>query len=196
VTADEVARRAVPQVGVDSEVPAAGSERRLGDQVEHAADGVAAVEHRHRPAYDLDRRNVVDVDQRRELAEVGLTPRVVHAQPVFHEQDAQAALAADHRPGLIDADAVDVDAGLLAQQVGGVVGQTAGDLDLLDDGDRRRHLEDVGLAPERGDGRRVVERALRLFGGSRARIRRGGVGRGGRRCRLLRKDRQRKGEDR
>ena len=63
-----------------------------------------------------------------------------------------------------DADAVDVDARLLAQQVGGVVRHAARDLELLDHGDRRRDLEDIGLAAECRDGRGVEERTFRLRG--------------------------------
>ncbi len=51
---------------------------------------------------------------------LGISPKSVCrralfiAQAVFEEEDAQAPLAADHRPGLVGADAVDVDARLEA----------------------------------------------------------------------------------
>ena len=103
--------------------------RRLGhDQVEHAADRVAAVEHRGRAAHHLDAR------RRRMSTSPVISPKsvwrrgVVQAQAVLEEEHAQAALAADDRPRLVRADAVDVDARLLAQQVGGVAGEA---LDLL-----------------------------------------------------------------
>ena len=139
---------------------AVGELRDPRHQVEDAADGVAAVEHRGRAADHLDPFDGVEVDEPRDLAEVGLPARVVEPQPVLEEEHPQTPLPADDRPRLVGSDAVDVDPGLVAQQVRGVVGRLALDLVATDDGHRRGDLEGIGLGAGGGDGHRGEEGAI------------------------------------
>src|SRR5690606_13591122 len=62
--------------------------RSLRDQVEHTPDRVGAGEHRRRAADDLGARHVLERHQAGDLAEVGLTSRVVETQAVLEEQHA------------------------------------------------------------------------------------------------------------
>ncbi len=161
----------------------AAEHRAAGDEVEHAADGVGAVEHRRRAAHDLDHLDALDVDQAGDLAEVGLAAGVVHPQAVLQEQHPQAALAADHRPRLVGPDAVDVDARLGAQQLGGVLRQALVQGAAIENGDRSRDLEGIDLAAGGGNGglgEEGLERRLLVPGAVGFGL--GGGFRGRRRC--------------
>jgi hypothetical protein len=141
-------------------VGAGAGRRYLGDQVEHPADGVGAVEHRACPADQLHGLDVGDIDEPGDLAEVGLPSRVVQAQAILKKEHPMAALTSYDRPHLIGSDAVDVDSRLVSQKVGRVVRLPLFYLQRLDHDDRRRDVEDLFLGPGGGDRGLTEERDL------------------------------------
>jgi hypothetical protein len=135
--------------------------RAGGDQVDHASDGLAAPQHRLRPAQHLDARDVAG----QEVAEVEAAAgrrRVVQLHPVdqHHRLVGLRPANADGGGRSLAAVAVDRDAGRLGQRVGDHHGLAPLQIGAVEHGDGGR-----GLRARRG----------RAFGGDdhRLHLRRG-----------------------
>ena len=124
--------------------------RRTANHVDDAADRVCPVEHGRRAAHDLHTLDARDVDERWDFAKVLLATRIVQANAVLEQQNALAALAANHRPGLIHAGSDHIHAGKFAQQIGRRVRQSRADHGAVKHVDRLGHIVHVGLLARRG----------------------------------------------
>ena len=111
-------------VGSGARAQAAGSgaiERGTGDDVDHTADRAFAIQHRAAAAHDLD---ALDIDQRKRRplhagqVVVGDAPPVDQNQRVLGAGNAKAAQIDRGRRRVVAEKIMDLDAGLLGQQVG------------------------------------------------------------------------------
>ena len=152
--------RAVAQADRAADSLAGACRWHLGDQVEHTADGIGAVEHRPSPPHHFHGLDVGDVDEAGDLTEIGLTAGVVHPQTVLEEEDPVAPVPADNRPHLMRSDSVDVDARLAAQEIRGVVRLQLFDPLRRNDDDRRSDLKGSPLGSGGSHRGRVEEHRL------------------------------------
>ena len=128
--------RVVPAVAGDHVQPRAL--RLAGDDVDHAADRVAAVDRRARSLDDLDVVDEVRVD----VLDGGVALRArIDAHAVDQHDGLVGVRAADEQRGLGAAAAHHVDAGVEAQQVADVAARRALDRVAVDDDGRRQRLE-------------------------------------------------------
>ena len=134
---------------------AAESARRLsGDEVDRAADGVGAVEHRGGATDHLHAAQSLQRHDRGNLAEVLLPAGVVHANAILEQQDALTQLAPDHRSRLAGTDAIDVEPGQLEEEIGHVARGAPGERGGVHHAHWRRGAEDFAQVPRGRDGHR------------------------------------------